>query len=142
MYRKQGSAKERATFLFDYLHVQMELHEMKENNDFKVITDNILKKLAKEMIPDDDISSVAVTSSYRKLNSALIKIKELNKTVNMPAEELNALIYSSVFISKLLSFVLQRAKFAFRQELMSENEGYRRVRGAKPFSILAATVLN
>ncbi len=110
--------------------------------DVKVITDNILKKLAKEMIPDDAISSVVVTNSYRKLNSALIKLKELNKTVNMPAEELNALIYSSVFISKLLSFVPQRAKFAFRQELMSENEGYRRVRGAKPFSILAATVFN
>ena len=48
--------------------------------DVKVITDNILKKLAKEMIPDDAISSVVVTNSYRKLNSALIKLKELNKT--------------------------------------------------------------
>ena len=152
---EQGSAKERATLLFEhYLHenVQMELHEMRENytemrkwlierfGDVKVITDNILKKLAKETIPDDASSSVAVTNYYRKLNSVLIKIKELNKTVNMPAEELNAHIYSSEFISKLLGFVPQRAKFAFRQELMSENEDYRRVRGAKSFSILAATI--
>ena len=152
---EQGSAKERATLLFEhYLHenVQMELHEMKENytemrkwlierfGDVKVITDNILKKLAKEMIPDDAISSVAVTNYYRKLNSVLIKIKELNKTVNMPAEELNAHIYSSEFMSKLLGFVPQKAKFAFRQGLMSENEDYRRVRGAKSFSILAATI--
>ena len=108
---EQGSAKVRTTLLFEhYLHqsVQTELHEMKENytemrkwlierfGDIKVITDNILKKLAKEMIPDDAISSVAVTNYYRKLNSVLIKIKELNKTENMPAEELNAHIYSSL----------------------------------------------
>ena len=92
------------------------------------------------MIPDDTISSVAVTNYYRKLNSVMIKIKELNKTVNMPTEELNAHIYSSEFMSKLLGFVPQKARFAFREELMSENEDYRRVRGAKSFAILTATI--
>jgi len=119
----------------------MEFHEMKENytemrkwlierfGDVKVITENILKKLAKETIPDDAISSVTVTNYYRKLNSVLIKIKELNKTVNMPAEELNAHIYSSEFISKLLGFVLQRANLrsdrnsCLKMKIIGELEG-------------------
>ena len=125
---EKGTPKERATLLYEqYLQeeVQMELVERRDNyelmkiwlirrfGDVRVITDSILKPLVRDDICWDKSNPANLTTYFRKLNSAVKKIQELKKTVDMPLAELESHIYSVDFISKLLSFVPDKTKFDF-----------------------------
>ena len=152
---EQGTAAERATLLYEnYLskEIQMDLIERKDCyqlmrmwlinqfGDVKVITDNILRTLSKEIIPSDSVPSQNSTSYYRKLNSVIKRVLELSRTVDMPIEELEAHIYGSDFMAKLTTYLPEKAKFDYIDKLMSAGLDHRRIRGEPSFAILSATV--
>ena len=130
---EQGSAKERATLLYEqYLQRDVQLELVDQAHDYKlmrawllsrfgeikIITDNILKIVARKELPEDFASNKTLTAYYRKLNSAIKKVQELSKTVDMPIEELNAHIYSAEFIAKLIRYVPRLAVNAFMDKLV------------------------
>ena len=154
---EQGSAKERATLLYEqYLHkdVQLELvdraHDYKlmrgwlisRFGDIKIITDNILKIVARETMPGDFASNKTLTAYYRKLNSAIKKVQGLSKTVDMPIEELNAHIYSAEFIAKLIKYVPRLAVNAFMDKLVEKGIDTHRIHGQRPFKHLAFAIFS
>ena len=152
---EQGSATDRAILLYEqYLdkEVQLELVDKASNyklmrhwlikkfGDIKVICDNIVKSIAKERMPGDSASHQTLTVYYRKLNSVIKKLQELSKTVDLPQSELEAHIYSSEFLAKLLKFVPRRTKLEFMEKLMYSGEDVHRVKGKGAFSVLSTVV--
>ena len=149
---EQGTAQERAVLLYEqYLQkdVQLELVDKAENynlmrqflinkfGDVKVITDNIIKVVAKENIPDDSSSHSVLTDYYRKLNSVMKKLQELSKTVDMPVAELEAQIYSSEFMTKLLKYVPRRSVSEFMEKMISSGQDLARIKGSAAFRLLS-----
>ena len=152
---EKGTAKERAALLYEsYLQedVQMMLIEHKEDfqkmrswlinrfGDIKVMTDNILRNISKDRIPSDLTSSQALTNYYRKLNSVIKRIQELNKTADMPLHDLQTHIYSAGFIEKLMGLLPEKAKYEFFNKHVANNEDLHRISGQKAFETLANVV--
>ena len=152
---EKGTAKERAALLYEsYLHydIQMMLIEHKEDykkmrawlinryGDVKVMTDNILRTITKEKIPSDSSSSVALTNYYRKFNSVIKRIEELQRTTDMPIGDLHQYIYSSGFLEKLCLLLPDRAKDQFLEKHDANNEDLHRIQGKKAFEALASVV--
>ena len=152
---EQGTAKEKAALLYEQhlsKEIQLELIDRKDSyemmrrwlirkfGDVKVITGSILKTIAKENLPNENTQPAAVTNYYRMLNSIIKKVQELRKTTDMPREELDAHIYSSEFIAKLISLVPVVARRDFMNKLMEEGEDPERIQGNFAFSLLSSTV--
>ncbi len=152
---EQGTAKERAALLYEqYLqkNVQLELVDRSQNydlmrawlikrfGDIKVITDGIIRSIAKENIPSESAPYHTIATYYRKLNSVVKKLQELPKTADIPADELKTHIYSSEFMSNLLKYVPRRTKLEFREKLIYAGMDGDRIKGEYAFTILALTV--
>ncbi len=149
---EQGTAKERAALLYEHYiskELQMEMIDRKNSyelmkvwltkkfGEVKVITDNILKVVLKEAIPNDSTISTNLTNYYRKLNSVFKKIQELDRTVDVPKEDLAAHIYSNDFLSKLITLAPDKARFEFMDQWMSSGEDPERIKGSDAFALLA-----
>ena len=154
-YSEELPEKEKATLLYEqYLikDVQLELVDRRDSyelmkkwlirrfGDVTVITDNILSTLSKDVKPDDSISSPATTKYFRQLNASVKRIQELGKTVDMPVSDLQAHIYSKEFLTKLVSYIPERAKFDLYDRLLSTGVDRHHIRGEDAFYLIAATV--
>ena len=152
---EKGTAKERAELLYDhYLQkdLQMMLVEYKSNyakmrtwlinrfGDVKVITENILRTLAKDVMPSDNNSSQPLANYYRKLNSVIKQVQELENTVDLPREDLNDYVHSNEFISKVLPFIPEKAKLEFYAKVTASGQDLLRIKGETAFIDLATIV--
>lgn len=152
---EHGTAKERAELLYDHYlqkEVQLELVDKQTDykamrkwlisrfGDIKVITDNILKTVAKEFLPGESSSHQTLAVYYRKLNSVIKKLQELSKTVDMPVSELEAHMYSAEFLTKLMKFVPRRTNIVFMDNMTSNGEDDNQVKGESAFKLLAKTI--
>ena len=152
---EKGSAKERAAYLFEkFLHkdIQLMVVEFKDEytkmrewlikryGNVRTITDNIVKVIAKENKPSDDVPSSKLTSYYRKLDFVIKRIQELGKTVDMPIAELQAHIYSFEFINRLIAYTPQKATFELYDRLMAANINVLDISGAIAFKELSTVV--
>jgi len=152
-----GSPMERAELLYNsYLddNVKLELVSLskdyeamkrkllKKFGDLTIITDNIVRVIAKEQMPQTDSSYSVLTDYYRKLNSVVHKIGELQKSVDVPLHELKEHIYSAEFLSKLLKFVPDVAKNNFMDQMLAANEDVTTIKGQFAFSMLTLSISN
>ena len=150
---EKGTAQERAALLYDHYllkEAQMELVERRDNydlmktwlirkfGDVRVITENILKLITKDPKPNESASPATLTVYYRKLNSVIKRILELNKTIKKP--DLEAHIYSYEFMARLLSYVPDKARYDFMDKLIDAGEDLDNIHGSRAFSILSKTV--
>ena len=152
---EKGSAKERATYLFEkFLHKDIQLMLVEDKDDYakmrawlisrygdvRTITDNIINVIARENLPSDDTPTIRLTNYYRKLDFVVKRIQELGKTVDMPIGDLEAHIYSYEFLNRLISYTPQKAKFELFDKLIAANVNVLRIRGKEAFLELSKMV--
>ena len=152
---EQGSALERANLLYEqYLSKDIQLDLVGTRNDYaamkawlvkrfgdvKVIASNIIKSIGIDQVPDESTPYETRASYFRKLNSVLIRLKDLIKTDDMPVEDLEAHIYSNEFIERLLKLVPWSTDIAVREKLILCGEDTLRVKGKRTFQILSMVV--
>lgn len=153
--QEQGTAVERATLLYEqYLSKDIQLDLVGSRHDYlvmrnwlvnrfgdiKVITNNIIKVLVEERIPDETTPYHNRASYFRKLNAVIAKLKDLFKTVDIPSDRLEAHIYSNDFLEKLLKLVPWNTDIALREKLILCGEDTLRVEGKKTFQLLTLII--
>lgn len=152
---EQGSALERAALLYEQFiskEIQLELVDRRDNyqmmkiwltrkfGDVKVITRNILSSITSENLPGAGSSIGTLTSYYRKLNSVIKRVQELEKTVDMPLIDLHNHIYSAEFMSTILMQVPEKCRFDHLDKLITAGEDPERIQGENAFLLLAKCV--
>ena len=152
---EQGSEKEKASLLYEqYLSKTIQLETVDRKHDYnllkrflihkfgdvQVITGNILRVLDGAVMPHNSSPVDTVTNYYRKLNSAIKRIQDLRKTVDMPLSELQLQVYSRDFLSKLINLVPEKCSHDFMDKLITAGMDPERIQGEESFTMLASLI--